>query len=276
MMEEVMKFNIWRLLCIALVFLLGFALWYLCEFDTAVKKNVAVLKNEKDAAEKKVMELTLEKKTIQEEITSANKEKDALIGKINEYETKIGDYENRVGDYEKKIREMASEADRIRSEVTAKEDQILKKTSELSDLKKIAEEYRQKIKVLNKKILQVIKAAFAPPGKDAGQDPVPGTAGGAKDPANSAAATLAPITVKAPQPLRDNFKVLDVNKDYGFIVIDAGAKDDIKNGDSLSVFRNKTVVGRVVVEKVSDDVSIAKTLYKSVTDTVRKGDAVSY
>jgi len=264
-----MKFNIWRLLCIALVFLLGFALWYLYEFDTTVKKNVAALKNEKDAAEKKVMELNLEKNTIQEEMASVNKERDALIGKINEYEARIGDYEKGVGDYEKKIREMASEADRLRSEAAAKEDQILKKGSELSDLKKTLEGYRQAIRALNKRILQYIEGGRAA-GKGASD-----AKKAAKDAARSTA-TLEPITVTAPQPKRDKFKVLDVNKDYGFIVIDAGIKDDIKNGDSLSVFRNKTVVGRVVVEKVSEEISVAKTLYRAVTDAVRKGDAVSY
>ena len=57
---------------------------------------------------------------------------------------------------------------------------------------------------------------------------------------------------------------------------DAGSDSGVRVGDSLFVFRGGKLLGRLVVEKVSEDACVAKGYYKSVRDAVRKGDKVTF
>ena len=55
-------------------------------------------------------------------------------------------------------------------------------------------------------------------------------------------------------------KVLMVNKDEAFIVVDLGREDNLRIGDTLSVYRNGEFIGRAEVEKVQEKVSAAAIL----------------
>jgi len=86
---------------------------------------------------------------------------------------------------------------------------------------------------------------------------------------------LAPITVGTEAGAL-NARVMEVNKDFDFIVIDAGRNRGVKEGDILFVFRNSNLLGRITIEKTTNDVSIAKALYKSLKDVIEKGDIANY
>ena len=55
-------------------------------------------------------------------------------------------------------------------------------------------------------------------------------------------------------------KVLMVNKEQAFIVVDLGREDNLRIGDTLSVCRNGEFIGRAEVEKVQEKVSAAAIL----------------
>ena len=52
-------------------------------------------------------------------------------------------------------------------------------------------------------------------------------------------------------------KVLTVNKELAFIVVDLGRANNLKLGDVLSVYRNDKFIGRAEVERVEEDFSAA-------------------
>jgi myosin heavy subunit len=52
-------------------------------------------------------------------------------------------------------------------------------------------------------------------------------------------------------------KVLVINKDYNFAVVNLGSKDGIKLGDIFSVYHNDVYIGDVKVEKIHDSMSAA-------------------
>lgn len=253
-----MNLNIWRLISIGLVFFLIFTVWYIYEFNTTTRKNIALLVSEKRSLEQRATELALEKKALQEEIAGLNKEKKDLNDRITDYET-------RTAGYEEKVASMSSEMDGIKTDIAAKDTELSLKGSEIETFKKLVEDYKKEIGELNAKLSGVteeLKAIKA------------GTPGSTARTA-SGAATLEPITVTPKQKLSD-VKVLEVNKKYGFLAINAGEKQGVNKGDSLCIFRNKALLGRVVVDKVGEEVSIAKILYKSLGDNVKEGDVVTY
>lgn len=70
-------------------------------------------------------------------------------------------------------------------------------------------------------------------------------------------------------------KVLVVNKNYNFAVINLGTKDGIDIGDMLSVLHNNKYIGDVKVEKVHDSMSAAGFVSMEMKDKVNEGDKVS-
>jgi len=69
-------------------------------------------------------------------------------------------------------------------------------------------------------------------------------------------------------------KVLVVNKDYNFIVMNLGSKDGVRVGDIFSIYRNNKNIGDVRVEKIHDSMAAADFLIKDMKDQVREGDVV--
>jgi len=69
-------------------------------------------------------------------------------------------------------------------------------------------------------------------------------------------------------------KVLVINKDYNFAVINLGSKDGVNLGDVFSIYHNNKYVGDVKVEKVHDSMSAAGFLSGDIKDKVSEGDKV--
>ena len=70
-------------------------------------------------------------------------------------------------------------------------------------------------------------------------------------------------------------KVLVVNKDYGFAVINLGFKDGVVAGTMFSVTHNGKSVGDLKVEKVHDTMSAAGFATVDLKDKIIEGDSVT-
>lgn len=55
-------------------------------------------------------------------------------------------------------------------------------------------------------------------------------------------------------------KILVVNKEYAFIALDLGSRDNLKLGEVLSIYRNDEFIGRVQLERVEEKISAAAIL----------------
>jgi chromosome segregation ATPase len=69
-------------------------------------------------------------------------------------------------------------------------------------------------------------------------------------------------------------KILVVNKEYNFVVINLGAKDDINIGDEFVIYHNNKNIGSVSVEKVQEAMSAAGFSPGLVKNKVSEGDKV--
>lgn len=86
----------------------------------------------------------------------------------------------------------------------------------------------------------------------------------------------------ADQPLKDEVvsiptlegKILAVNKDYNFAVINLGTNDGLGPGDIFSVYRDSKYLGEVKLEKVNDSMSAAAFLSADLRDKVSQNDRV--
>jgi len=79
-------------------------------------------------------------------------------------------------------------------------------------------------------------------------------------------------TVKAPAGLEG--KVLVVNKEYNFAVINIGSKDGVAIGSEFSVFNSDKLLGDIKVEKVRDSMAAAGFVSADLKDKINEGDKV--
>jgi myosin heavy subunit len=70
-------------------------------------------------------------------------------------------------------------------------------------------------------------------------------------------------------------RVLVVNKDYNFAVINLGAKDGIRTGDLFTISHNNKILGDAKVSKVHDSMSAADFLFDQMKTPVAEGDKVA-
>jgi len=70
-------------------------------------------------------------------------------------------------------------------------------------------------------------------------------------------------------------KVLVVNKDYDFVVINLGSKDNVSAGEVFSIYHKDNYLGDITIEKVHDSMSAAGFVSAGIKDQVKEGDRVT-
>ena len=69
-------------------------------------------------------------------------------------------------------------------------------------------------------------------------------------------------------------KVMIINKDYNFAVINLGNKDGVQSGNIFSVYHGNKSIGDLKVEKVHDSMSAAGFGSPEMKDLIAEGDTV--
>jgi predicted nucleic acid-binding Zn-ribbon protein len=100
------------------------------------------------------------------------------------------------------------------------------------------------------------------------------------DRAGSGEVELAPIVVNAgsapakmaQEPVRKAGNIVSINEENNFVVINMGEKDNIRNGDLLKVYRDRTTIGTIAVIQVRKEISAAD--IKQRTTPFKPGDTV--
>ncbi|MBN1354296.1 MAG: hypothetical protein JW994_06480 [Candidatus Omnitrophica bacterium] len=238
-----MKVNIWRIITIIALCALAFMAWYLRELNANVTEQIAQMTKERMSLSKKLIASYDLKKTLEAELASSNEEKTALQAAIENYETDI--------------KELNGEMEKRKEESISLSDAINLKNKRISELENEIAKYEEE----NTRLREKLSVSF----------------GRGKRYKNAAATDvkLEPITVES-RYAKVRIKVLDVNKEYGFVVINAGENCGIKEGDTLFVFRGSRMVGEIEVERVGYDVAVAKPLYEHPKDAIRRGYTVKF
>lgn len=90
--------------------------------------------------------------------------------------------------------------------------------------------------------------------------------------ANPQGIELEKIVVKTMPEIRG--KVLSYDKENGFVVVNLGGTDNLKVGDTLSIYRNDKFIGKAQVEKIEEKTSAATILTPWKTIEYKENDIV--
>lgn len=69
-------------------------------------------------------------------------------------------------------------------------------------------------------------------------------------------------------------QILKVNKEFDFIIIDAGQKDGVAVGRTVEIYRDNETLGRAQIEKVYESLSAAAILPDYTKNDIKEGDLV--
>ena len=198
----------------------------------------------------------VEKITLQSELAQIMKERKKLSLEVEELKLIKGDLEIKVSKLEEQAKTLTedyekekSRNDVVRLKLSKKEedlkgvnDRLESIMSEKAKLQAILDEEKTKYSQLKERVDKLVEV------KDVLEEKV-------RDIINKQGIELERIVVKAEGELEG--RVLVVNRDYGFIVVNVGSRDDIAIGDTLTVFRGGKFVGEAQVEKIYDTMSAA-------------------
>ena len=206
--------------------------------------------------------LTEDKKDIEETLN-------AKIGSLN---VLVKDYDENVKAQTQKAQSVTAENQSLLSQNKELERRIDELGRRLGDLQREKTDLEDQLRILKKKKKQNRDEAYdsEEETEDAGAEGY-----GARSSGYSAEPVrLGNIVIQ--QASGNAASVQNVNKLYGFIVVNAGTRDGLAKDSVLNIVRNKKVIGKAVVEKVKPNMSAAVILPEWTRQEIRIGDLVSF
>jgi len=210
--------------------------------------------------EAKLGELKNKVTLLESDLKGAQAQASALNDQLDKEKTdkkeKIAEMEGLKSDLEKQ-NELRSKLD---NQLSKAQNNILKMQSQLNELQNKKTELETKIKELEIQVKQ-----------SRSQKPAEGVELGKIVVSPEAAAQKERTKTQAPGV---EGKVLVVNKDYNFAVINLGTKDDVEIGNIFSVYNGNKYIGAIKVDRVHDSMSAASFVSTDIKDKIKEGDRV--
>ena len=214
-----------------------------------------------------------EKISLENELTQVMKARNKLSHEMDELKLIKGDLEVKLSGLEAQTEMLAenyekekSQNDVVRKDLRKKEEELeyarIKLETAMDENVRLQEELdtgKYRYTQLRDRIDKLVEV------KELLEDKV-------RDIVNKQGVELERIVVKAEGQLAG--KILVVNKEYNFVVVNIGIKDDIELGDVLTVFRNGKYVGEANIEKIYDTMSAATIARETKTGSILVDDNV--
>jgi len=227
--------------------------------DVKVKQRMAEARL--DESKKLIADMQVKLQDGQTQIEALNndvqKERDAKQQALTQIDQLKSDLEN-----QKEMRVT------LEKKITQAQDEVKKAQSQVKELEAQKNELEQKLKSIGDKSQGEQSKST---GVELGKIVV-----GPETNAQVAATQTGQISPQENKPAAAELsgKILVINKDYNFAVINLGSKDGVKIGDVFSVYHKNKYIGDVKVEKVHDSMSAAGFTSSDVKNKFSEGDKV--
>ncbi|MBN1913685.1 MAG: hypothetical protein JW788_04725 [Candidatus Omnitrophica bacterium] len=210
--------------------------------------------------------LELKLKTSQEEVDKLSVElnqekssKEEALNQLEQLRAELAQQKNMKEELEQRVKKEKEESQNIRNRVKELEDKRLRLEERIKELESELEQAKDRGVELG---TVVVTPEIKEEEPAAEQGP--------------ALEQAAPAVSKETQKiLPQEGKVLVINKDYNFVVVNLGQRDGIRIGDVFSVYSKNQYIGDIKVEKIHDSMSAAAFLSEDTKDRIKEGDKVS-
>jgi len=194
-----------------------------------------------DSMKKEIEIISNERLTVMNQIEEIKQEEKVLNSELREYTAKIeefGDEHSSLTTERNNFIQALSEKEKILSDLNDELVYLANEETALErDLDKAKADYQEALDEIES--ARAEKAMLEEKIQSRG-----GPAGGVE---------LKKIVVKM-APAKEG-RVIEINKEYNFAIINLGEKDDVKSGETLKIYRRDSLIAEAVIENVYDDMS---------------------
>lgn len=242
-----------------------------------VKGKYTVSESKLSKAEKDRLDLEDRLKTaeariefLQEDFNRATEEKNTALSKISGLEATLEQEKKTRGEIESRLSEIRDESQKIKDQI--------------KDLESQKSELETKIKTLEEKARQSLelgKIVVSPETRTEGQNtaatmPPANAAQPAKEERKPEKPVIKESKVRENKSASKSLegKVLVLNQEYDFAVIDLGTKDGVGIDNVFGVYHNDKYIGDIKVEKAHESMAAAGFLSPKLKEQINEGDRV--
>lgn len=241
----------------------------------SLKKELDELSQKEKAAEEKILESRNLISELQAKLQDAQSQVEALQDEVTKEKTATEERLAQIEQLKKSLENEKGTRAELEKKIAKAETDALALGAQLKDLESKKSELESKVKNLEDKAKQV---QAQPQPQAQAQASVPESQG----------VELGKIVVSPEQPAAERTekkeaapsassaegKVLVVNKDYNFAVINLGSKDGVGIGNIFSVYNGNKHIGIIKVDRVHDSMSAASFVSQDMKDKIKEGDRV--
>ncbi|MGA2774633.1 MAG: hypothetical protein ABSE81_01000 [Candidatus Omnitrophota bacterium] len=237
-----------------------------------LKERQRITENQLQESIKTASDLNVKLKAVQEQLDSVS----------NELKQVKADKEaalNRVEEFKRYMGQANSERALLEGRLTVANEDIKKAQASLKDIQDQKTQLENKVKELQTQVqgIELGKIVVSPETKETAKKENKKLAKEKKGAAQKKAPEPKPAVEEnkaaAPTGALEG-KVLVINKEYNFAVLNLGSRDGINVGDSFSAYHNGNYIGDLVVEKLHDSMSAANFVNPDLKDKIAEGDKV--
>lgn len=202
---------------------------------------------EKIAKEEELNKLNAEKMLLEETVTGLKEKIDALTKALEKEKDTSVELSEKLKEKEKETEKLKSELNALKKEKETLEIKIKDAEAKINDLEILLVQLQTVKSELERKLDNIMSKRLE--------------------------VELEKVVVK--RPVSSNIgRVLAVNHPYEFVVINLGEEQRMDAGMILGVYRGKELIGRIKIEKVYANMSVADIIFESAKGIIREDDVV--
>lgn len=227
-----------------------------------LEQRVAQLSSEKDQLERDLDLVREEKTQLQEDVAAAQEESRRLTARLNEVTQSQAELQGAIAEREQSLGAITKELEQVRGE----REQLNRQLASIQDQSRKLEHQLTQLKQERSSLQSKLAEITEPPAAVELEKVVVTSEGMATIPPPQMEATGGVTAIAG--------RVLVVNREYDFIVMNVGKANGVKLGDEFEVWRDSRSMGRVKVEKIYEALSAAALLPGTDKQQLREGDTV--
>lgn len=243
------------------------------------EQQLETAKKEKEALEKEVDDLTKAKTELETQTGNLTKQAKAVAEQLAQEKrarealtTELARVRKDSDQVKADLEQERLDKDAVTEDLARAKQSYQALSNELTTLRQAKEALEKRVKeMLTQRAKEAEQIVVTNPAASAATGPAPASA-----PKSSTTASKPAVSVPASAPKGGlQGKVLVVNREYNFAVVNLGSKDGMKKGSRLSIWRGDKQVMTAEVDKVYDNMSAANFLEEVKKGSeVKEGDAV--
>jgi predicted RNase H-like nuclease (RuvC/YqgF family) len=202
-----------------------------------LQKERDEIKNQIAGVQSELDSLKQEARQLEDEIGSEKSKRQAVEAKLKSKDSEITNLQSKINDYETNLSGLKNKY----SGLEAENEELLNKLNQIRLAKKALEAKISSGNVISSDDEEEVE--------------------------------LGTVIVKADEMISDG-RVLVVNKEFNFIVIDLGEQNGVGVGTQFGVYRDGELLAKVEVEQVYKDMSSAKILAEDLNGEIQEDDEV--